>query len=196
MYKRFPEPVAAPAQGAVISLWVKTAPKVNIGLRVVDEAGCIGEIGILAEAGQGQPVEGQIAFDDVRLIIQAGAGAVLPPLSANDRAERSFLRPPKRGVAVHFTGGNYALDLARDAGFAFVRTDLGWAWIEKNGRYDFSAYRRTQAPGGHRPCAGWRRRARIEAAGDAGTGRAGVPFRYAGQGQAAARPRCNRCRTS
>ena len=61
------------------------------------------------------------------------------------------------GVNIHFTDAKPGeMDLLRDAGFRWIRMDLGWAGIEREkGKYDFSAYDRLMADlkahGGIRP---------------------------------------------
>jgi hypothetical protein len=47
---------------------------------------------------------------------------------------------PRLGVNIHFVQDDRALDLAASAGFSFVRTDLVWARVEKQGRYDFTPF--------------------------------------------------------
>lgn len=44
------------------------------------------------------------------------------------------------GVNIHSLNDDAALDSAQSAGFSFVRMDLVWASVEKNGAYDFSEY--------------------------------------------------------
>ncbi|HZS53622.1 MAG TPA: cellulase family glycosylhydrolase [Bryobacteraceae bacterium] len=47
---------------------------------------------------------------------------------------------PRLGVNIHFLKDDRALDLAKVAGFSFVRTDLPWARLEKQGSYDFAPF--------------------------------------------------------
>ncbi len=44
------------------------------------------------------------------------------------------------GVNIHFLKDDRALDLARGAGFSFVREDLTWSEVERHGRYDFGPF--------------------------------------------------------
>jgi hypothetical protein len=62
-----------------------------------------------------------------------GASAV-EPAAENTRQLRTRL-----GVNIHFLKDDQALDIARDAGFSFVRMDLLWSTVEKRGRYDFAS---------------------------------------------------------
>jgi hypothetical protein len=102
--------------------------------------GRIAEIGVMAQARGRAGVEGQVSFDDVRLldsaeIFQAGATAAVeapPPESAEFGS--------RLGVNIHVLQDDQALDLARDAGFRFVRMDLLWADVERNGRFRFGGY--------------------------------------------------------
>lgn len=69
---------------------------------------------------------------------------------ANFRPDRAaaFTRAPegaeelhhRLGVNIHFLDDNRALDLARDAGFSFVRVDLLWAQLERHGQYNFAPF--------------------------------------------------------
>jgi hypothetical protein len=56
-------------------------------------------------------------------------------LSRSARAELGLI-----GVNVHRIRVNASLDLAREAGFRFVRTDLLWERVERGGQYRFLAY--------------------------------------------------------
>ncbi len=47
---------------------------------------------------------------------------------------------PRLGVNIHFLKDDRALDLAKAAGFSFVRMDLPWAQLEKHGGYDFAPF--------------------------------------------------------
>jgi Cellulase (glycosyl hydrolase family 5) len=99
-------------------------------------------IAILAELRYGHPSQGQMTFDDLRLLktadmslhLDRAAAVIAPP--PGDKAE---LRP-RLGVNIHFLKDDRALDLAREAGFSFVRTDLLWANLEKHHQYDFSPF--------------------------------------------------------
>jgi MYXO-CTERM domain-containing protein len=84
---------------------------------------------------------GAFDFDDVVAIDALG-----PRI---DPAAPVAFPPPKgvgtlasmNGVDIHFTKDDRALDLAKAAGFTFVRGDLGWTYVERTkGTYDFSAF--------------------------------------------------------
>ncbi len=100
-------------------------------------------IGILAEARYPQAMRGSVAFDDLRVLespdtsfaLRAGMPiAAAPPGSAQLGA--------RLGVNIHTLGDEHLLDVAHEAGFRFVRADLQWRQVERNGRYRFFAYDR------------------------------------------------------
>lgn len=104
--------------------------------------GALTEIGILVQARVRSPLAGSVSFDDIRLFesparfhITAAAPVEPPP---PESAELS----PRLGVNIHLLQDNRSLDLAHAAGFRFVRMDLFWANVERNGRYRFFAYDR------------------------------------------------------
>jgi hypothetical protein len=100
-------------------------------------------IGILAEARYAQAMRGTVGFDDVRLLespdqsFAPGLGLPLAPAPA-----ASAELAPRLGVNIHTLGDERLLDLAHEAGFSFVRADLLWRDVERNGRYRFQAYDR------------------------------------------------------
>jgi polysaccharide biosynthesis protein PslG len=61
-----------------------------------------------------------------------------PEQAAFSPASRA--EPGLIGVNVHSLRGNAALDLAREAGFRFVRADLLWERVERRGAYRFAVY--------------------------------------------------------
>lgn len=86
----------------------------------------------------GQPMRGAVSFDDVAVIDLADNTYALrrfAPLSS-----RLDQPAPAWGVALHEIDDPHALDLARDAGFSFVRTDLYWNAVERNGAFRFREY--------------------------------------------------------
>ncbi|MBV8553479.1 MAG: hypothetical protein JOY54_19450 [Acidobacteriaceae bacterium] len=99
------------------------------------------EISVLADSRYPQPVEGDMAFDDVRLLstthFSFNLDSSVPVIAAPEEARQ--LRP-RLGVNIHSLNDDRALDLARNAGFGFVRTDLLWTKVEKQGRYDFTPF--------------------------------------------------------
>jgi hypothetical protein len=98
------------------------------------------EIGILVQAREGATVQGSVSFDDVGLresteTFHADAmSETEPPLP------ESLQLAPRLGVGIHLLRDDSSLDLARDAGFKFVRMDMLWANVERSGRYRFFAY--------------------------------------------------------
>src|SRR5262245_18371001 len=85
-------------------------------------------------------VTGALSFDDVRI---ADAGdffelredaPVDPPITAAGELA------PRLGVNIHVLRDDSALDRAKNLGFRFVRMDLLWSDVERNGRYRFAGY--------------------------------------------------------
>ena len=75
----------------------------------------------------------------------AQAGRCAAILHIDPEAQNGLSRPARTelgliGVNVHRLRGNAPLDLAREAGFRFVRTDLLWDQVERRGAYRFFAY--------------------------------------------------------
>lgn len=78
-------------------------------------------------------VDDVVALDDLSTSLDPRSAVRPAPADAAKLEERL-------GVNVHFTSDDPALDLARAAGFSFVRMDLGWQGVERTkGVYDFSA---------------------------------------------------------
>ena len=103
--------------------------------------GRIVDIAILADSRYAQPAQGQMMFDDVRLFKTADASFRLDRAAAVMRAPGGMGEVRDRlGVNIHFLKDDRALDLARDAGFDFVRMDLLWANLEKHEEYVFAPF--------------------------------------------------------
>ena len=102
--------------------------------------GRIVEIAILADSRYPQPAQGQMAFDDVRLSRTTDASFRLERAAAVKAPEGTGGLQPRLGVNIHFLRDDRGLDLARNAGFSFVRMDLLWAKLEKQGQYDFAPF--------------------------------------------------------
>jgi hypothetical protein len=103
--------------------------------------GHIVEIAILADSRYIQTAQGQMAFDDVRLFRTADASFRLDPAAAvMETLERMGELRRRLGVNIHFLKDDRALDLARDAGFTFVRMDLLWAKLENHEEYVFTPF--------------------------------------------------------
>jgi hypothetical protein len=105
--------------------------------------GGIVSAGILVEPRYGQTARGTVQFDDVSLrdssdqtfLLNPDAPLIPPPPNSAQLGARL-------GVNVHGFVDPHLLDLAREAGFASVRTDLLWRQVERNGSYRFAGYDR------------------------------------------------------
>jgi hypothetical protein len=99
------------------------------------------EIGIQVQARAQVTVQkGSVSFDDVRLRESAETFHVDAAAEAEPPPPGSLKLAPRLGVGIHLLRDDHSLDLARDAGFGFVRMDMLWANVERNGRYRFFAY--------------------------------------------------------
>jgi len=98
-------------------------------------------IAILANSRYAHASQGEMEFDDVQLIPAVDSVVRLDPTAALSPApkEGGELRS-RLGVNIHFLKDDRTLDIARDAGFSFVRADLPWQDLEKNGQYDFTPF--------------------------------------------------------
>jgi hypothetical protein len=104
--------------------------------------GGLSTIALLADSRFLQPAQGQIVFDDLQLIgtdsrtfpIDSSVTTVVAAPAAT-RDLRSRL-----GVNIHFLKDDRALDIAKGAGFSFVRTDLVWAKLEYGEAYHFGPF--------------------------------------------------------
>jgi hypothetical protein len=100
--------------------------------------GRITSLAVQAEARYPQAIRGSLALDDVRLLdspdqtFSLSADAALIPARAG-----AARLAPRFGVNVHGIDDQRQLDLARDTGFSFVRADLLWRSVERNGQYRF-----------------------------------------------------------
>lgn len=104
-------------------------------------AGRIATIAILADSRFPEAAEGQMAFDDLRLLATADASFQIDASSKlNPAPDTAGQLRPRWGVNIHFVRDDRALDAARDAGFSFVRMDLLWAAVERQGRYNFAPF--------------------------------------------------------
>lgn len=100
-------------------------------------------LGFLVESRFPQAMHGSMALDDVTLLespnqtfeFDPDAVPVAPPPGSEHLRSRL-------GVNIHVLNDDSALDRARDAGFSFVRVDLLWRQVERNGRYRFQPYDR------------------------------------------------------
>ena len=99
--------------------------------------GRLTQLAIVADA-RIVPSQSHLGFDDLSI------GALPPvkvgPSSSILAAPRgSSILGPLIGVNLHQAPGR-ALDMAREAGFSFVRVDLNWQRVERAGQFDFSSY--------------------------------------------------------
>jgi hypothetical protein len=105
--------------------------------------GRVTAIGILAEGRYPQPIRGSVGFDDVQLLESPDQKFVLrTDLPLVPAPPGSAQLGPRLGISIHTLGDDSMLDAAREAGFSFVRADLLWRQVEKNGRYRFLAHDR------------------------------------------------------
>jgi hypothetical protein len=105
--------------------------------------GRIAALGILVEPRYGQATRGTIAFDEIALRETAEQTFTLDPNDALTHAASGAARQtPLFGVNIHTFNAPAALDHAREAGFQFVRADLLWRSVERNGNYRFFQYDR------------------------------------------------------
>jgi len=94
----------------------------------------------LMAADPPEPDAGTIAFDDVVAIDALGARVDLRGPASSPAPSGAAELASRLGVNIHFNKDDAALDLASQAGFTFVRQDLGWSGVERTkGSYDFSA---------------------------------------------------------
>jgi Cellulase (glycosyl hydrolase family 5) len=124
-------PKAGDWQYAVVPLSAKQAGGIK---------GRLVEIGILVQARAGPILQGSVSFDEVRLRESAETFHVDPAAPDEPRPPESSELAPRLGVNIHLLRDDHSLDLAHAAGFGFVRMDMLWANVERNGRYRFFAY--------------------------------------------------------
>lgn len=105
------------------------------------KTGRISGMATLADSLNLVPAQGQIAFDDAQLLKIANPTFVLDRAAAVITPPGSMVGLSSRlGVSIHFLKDDRALDLAKGAGFSFVRIDLPWAELEKRRAYDFAPF--------------------------------------------------------
>jgi hypothetical protein len=150
--KRYPFEVTTleNAQGDWRRISIPLAAK-STGYGDEDHAGApegrITAIGILAEARYPPLVSGimsgSVQFDDLRLLESADQTFELKPAARLIPApEGAGQLAPRLGVNIHSLSDTAALELAQKAGFRFVRADMLWRQVERNGTYRFFAYDR------------------------------------------------------
>ncbi|HYZ86263.1 MAG TPA: cellulase family glycosylhydrolase, partial [Bryobacteraceae bacterium] len=162
-----PEAPMPKLQNSAISLWVRFPADVAVTLKAEDTRRNTLLLPIDATLEHPKPGEWRYAVGHIKKRI-AGLALVIEPRT--DRAvegdlyfdevmlskDRNILRlGPKEqtdassvkanglaimGVNIHLLRDEHSLDLARTAGFQFVRMDLLWAHVERRGRFRFFAY--------------------------------------------------------
>lgn len=104
--------------------------------------GRVSAIALLADSRFLRPAGGRMAFDDLQLIGTGGSTfqidssvitSAAAPTARGDLGSRL-------GVNIHFLKDDRALDIAKAAGFSFVRTDLPWAKLEGAEQYHFGPF--------------------------------------------------------
>jgi hypothetical protein len=105
--------------------------------------GRLSGLGILVESRFPQAIHGNISFDEVIVLDSPDQSFELSMnLPVVERPPGSEQLRPRLGVNIHNLNDDTMLDRARDAGFGFVRADMLWRQVERNGRYRFFAYDR------------------------------------------------------
>jgi hypothetical protein len=99
----------------------------------------LAEIGILVQPRAGAPVHGTVSFDDILLRDSFEAFHFDSAAQVGPAARKPSELAPI-GVNIHLLRDKHALDLAREAGFSFVRMDMLWTEVERAGRYRFFPY--------------------------------------------------------
>jgi len=100
--------------------------------------GRIASLGIAAEPRYPRAVRGTVSFDELRLLetpdrtFSVRADAALTPVPAG-----AAQFAPRFGVNIHGVDNERQIDAAHAAGFSFVRADLLWRAVERNGQYRF-----------------------------------------------------------
>jgi hypothetical protein len=100
------------------------------------------EVGILVRARHKESIAGSLSFDELRLRESFETFGLDPASRAEPPAPESRELASRLGVNIHLLDDNPALDQAHAAGFSFVRMDMLWSNIERNGRYRFAPYDR------------------------------------------------------
>jgi hypothetical protein len=154
-------------QNPRLSLWIRSSEDVEVTLQVNDARGKsmvsvpiepslehpqegewqyvavpikkrLAHLGILIRSRSHTPVQGDVSFDEVLLSNGKDAFRLGPEQPIQARSSRRDL--PIMGVNIHLLRDEASVDLARAAGFRFVRMDLLWSNVERRGRFRFFAY--------------------------------------------------------
>ena len=97
------------------------------------------EMGIIVQARARVAVQGAVSFDDLMLRESSESFQLDPSAEVTPSSPEPF-ELAHIGVNIHLLRDNHSLDLARAAGFRFVRMDMLWVNVERHGRYRFFAY--------------------------------------------------------
>jgi len=100
--------------------------------------GQIVELGIMVRTGS--PAAGALGIDDLRVEEAAEVFELRPDAAVDAPVAGTEAITPRLGVNIHVLNDDAALDRARNVGFSFVRMDMFWADVERNGRYRFDGY--------------------------------------------------------
>jgi hypothetical protein len=106
--------------------------------------GPLARISVLACRGLDRFPKGALVLDDIRA--SPSAEAVTDPFGVDARPPFhtglvSDLVGVESNFVTHFPLDTRQIELAKAAGFGFVRSPLNWDWVEKTkGRYDFKAW--------------------------------------------------------
>ena len=128
-------------QPVVVPITTKTAESWG-GANNGKIQGRLSAIALLADSRSLRPGRGQMAFDDVELIATGDSTFQIASSATTVAAAPGAggdLRT-RLGVNIHFLKDDRALDIAKAAGFSFVRMDLLWAKLENAEEYHFGPF--------------------------------------------------------
>ncbi|MFL6451105.1 MAG: cellulase family glycosylhydrolase [Bryobacteraceae bacterium] len=154
-------------QNSDISLWARFPGSVAVTLKAEDTGGntlmlpieaslehpkqgewrhAVGQIkkqitslALIIQSRTGSAISGELYFDEVMLSKNKNVFRVSPE-ERTDAPSAGAKSLGIMGVNIHLLKDPHSLDLARDAGFQFVRMDLLWTNVERRGRFRFFAY--------------------------------------------------------
>ncbi|MFL6414285.1 MAG: cellulase family glycosylhydrolase [Bryobacteraceae bacterium] len=154
-------------RNGILSLWTRFPSDVQVTLQVQDSAGNntlvplepnleasragewrydsaqfrnrVAGLALIIRSPNKQAAQGELDFDEVTL---RNAEANFQ-LSGGNETGMSYTQAEELapvGVNIHLLRDDHSMDLARSAGFSFVRIDLLWSNVERRGRFRFFAY--------------------------------------------------------
>ncbi|MEI9974163.1 MAG: hypothetical protein WDO73_20195 [Ignavibacteriota bacterium] len=162
-----PSKALAAKHRAALSLWIQAKPDVKLSVAVRDASGLqrypfeavtlenffggwrqvvipltlrgrVDSLGIVVEPRYPEVVRGSLSIDDVLLLPSSDVTFAVDPNAALAPAVPGSERlAPRLGVNIHGIDDVRQLDAAHAAGFSFVRADLLWRAVERNGQYRF-----------------------------------------------------------